>query len=155
MKVGYWNYVRMTGLFLFLALLCCASLTVAACKKSGGNAMAEKIIAQVVLKAANGSSILDADPESVVISEPLIEDASEKIRSLGCDVLVTGVHSLSISCEKQRFEKIFNTSLKQIKTSSTAATDSFFQSSRPVTIPDSLVPYVADVLLPVPPGLDL
>lgn len=117
--------------------------------------MAENIIAQVVLKASNGTSVLDADPESVVIDEAVIEEASEKIRSLGCDVLAPGAHTLSISCDKRLFEQIFNTSVKQVKTSSSAATDFFFQYNRPVTIPDSLVPYVADVLLPIPPGLDL
>jgi hypothetical protein len=117
--------------------------------------MVEKVIAQVVLKASNGSSVLDSDPESVVIDDVIIAEASKKLRTLGCDVIAPGIHSLSISCEKQLFEEIFQTSLERIEAPKAAAIESFFRCRGPVKIPDSLIPYVAGVLLPEPPGLDL
>ena len=144
----------MADLIICFILFWCASSITTACTNPGDNNMVEKVVAQVVLKASNGSSVLDADPELVVIDKQRIEEASDKLKAIGCDVLVPGTHSLSVSCDKDVFEKVFQTSLQSIESPITAITESFFQSSQPVKIPDDLKPWVADVLLPIPPGLD-
>lgn len=149
------NYMRMVDLVISLCLISCASWIATACTNHGSITSMDEITAQVVLKASNGVSILDPDPGLVVIDQQIIDAASEKLRALGCDVLSPGVHSLSISCNIQVFEKAFKTSLVRKESPSAAVRESFFQYGQPVTIPDELKPFVADVILSVPPELDL
>ena len=76
--------------------------------------MAEKVIAEVVVRARDGSSILDAPgpiTEETIdryrASDEMSAEAAARLEALGFDVLGTGPTGLTISAERDVFERTF------------------------------------------------
>lgn len=127
--------------------------------------MAEQVTAQVILYAADGSSILDS-PEPITaqniakyrVSPEVIAEASHKLEQLGFKVVQAGPTSLSIASDKALFERVFQTKLevggkKAMDTKVSGVEAYYYEATEPVKIPGELRPLVAGVLLPTPPEL--
>jgi hypothetical protein len=104
--------------------------------------MAETVIAEVVVRAPDGSSILDA-PSPVTeetigryrASEEANAEAAARLEALGIDVVGRGPTGVTISADREVFERTFG-----------AATD-------PVAVPEELADLIAGIVLPERPEL--
>jgi hypothetical protein len=102
----------------------------------------EPIIAEVVVRARDGSSILDA-PGAITeetidryrASEETRAEAAARLEALGFDVLGSGPTGLTISAERELFERTFGT------------------ATAPITVPEELADLIAGVVLPERPEL--
>lgn len=122
--------------------------------------MGDNTYAEVILRARDGSSVLDAEEpvtsENVAshsVEAEVIEEASNALRELGFDIVQTSEVGLTISGSTERFEDVFETTLEERSTS--AATDQdrepSYEATDPIQIPEELSPYVADIAFPTPP----
>ncbi|MCK4858445.1 MAG: hypothetical protein KAT58_10780 [candidate division Zixibacteria bacterium] len=126
--------------------------------------MTKQVIAEVVLRASDGSSILEAEepitPETAKqykIDEERMRQAREKLLAYGFQMVVAGPYSVSISGGKDAFERVFQTRLRVRHAVSepgiTAGAKTFYEAQDPIKIPEDLVFFVAAVTLPTPPEL--
>jgi subtilase family serine protease len=125
--------------------------------------MAEKVTTEVILRSANGSSILDAKEgitaeniEKYKVGREVIEEASKKLEELGFEVLQAGPVGLTISGDRALFESVFQTTLEArsmeiMPTKVSGAGVSYYEAIKPIKIPEDLSPLIADVALPAPP----
>lgn len=118
--------------------------------------MPTRITAEVVLRKADGTSILDADgPITAVtinqyrVEKEVIDDATQQLNQLGLTVVQTGATSVSVETDQTTFETLFGTKLNVETDVDTNATH--YTTTAPVKIPPSLQEWVADVILPEPP----
>jgi len=102
----------------------------------------ETVIAEVVVRAPDGSSILDAPgpitEETVDRYRPSDEttaEAAARLEALGVEVLGKGPTGLTISAEREVFERTFGT------------------VTGPIAVPEELADLVAGVVLPERPEL--
>jgi hypothetical protein len=116
--------------------------------------MTNPVVAQVTLRKADGSSILDSsDPitaETLAryrVEKTVVAAAKAKFETLGFTVVGEGPTGFSITGNKADFEQAFQTTL-----ASTAVGQSF-TATHPLAIPVDLASLVADVALPMPPTL--
>ena len=135
------------------------------CTTQGAEMTDKVVVAQVVLRAADGSSILESDEpmtaelvERYKINDDRLRVAREKLSGHGFDVMAAGPFSLSIRGDKRKFEEVFGTRLqeRQIEPAQPGATDdlkTFFEPQAPVEVPADLAPFVATVTFPTPPEL--
>lgn len=125
--------------------------------------MSGKLTAEVILRAVDGSSILDAKGEITAeniakyrVGKEVIEEASKKLEVLGFEVMQTGPTSATISGDKALFEKVFQTtfetqSAEMMETKIVGVESTYFQTTSPIKIPADLSSLIADVVLPTPP----
>ena len=125
--------------------------------------MTDKVTAQVILRSASGSSILES--KEAITAENIakyragneaIEEVSQKLNRLGFQVVQVGPTSLTISGDKSRFEEVFQTTLQARKrevlgSKIPGAEASYYEATAPVKVPPELSSLVADVVLPTPP----
>ncbi len=124
--------------------------------------MTDKVIAEVILRSANGSSILDATEGITAqtiakykIGEEMMKDVSIKLETIGFEVVQTGPVGLTISGSKVLFEKVFQTTLeirtKPVMPPNIATVEStYYQATKPIQIPADLSALIAGVILPIP-----
>lgn len=123
--------------------------------------MKSQIIAEVVLRAQDGSSYADArEPVSTenikqyVIDGERKREAHKKLTELGFNVVASGPFSLSITGSKEAFERIFRTRLQQeSKTDESTRAHPLYSPLSPIIIPKELVNLVAAVTFPAAPEL--
>jgi hypothetical protein len=127
--------------------------------------MAQPVIAEVILRKADGSSVMDAREAITAgniakyrVSEETAEEASQKLRDKGFEVLQGGPTSITISGDKGLFEENFGTALeitsKNVMPSDIeGAETAYYEAKEPMRIPEDLSPLVADIVLPTPPQL--
>ncbi len=122
--------------------------------------MSDRVVAQVSLRSAEGSSVLDADEpitsdnvDDYRAGTNVIEGAKEALRGLGFDVVQASEVGLSISGDKDRFEEVFDTTLKARSESADAEPGDrqAYEATEPVQVPDALVAFVDEITFPVPP----
>jgi len=125
--------------------------------------MTEKVTAEVILRSADGSSILDVKEaitaENIAkyqVGKEVIEEASKKLEELGFEVQQAGPVSLTISGDKAQFESRFQTTLEArsreiMPTKISGAEASYYEATEPIKIPEDLSSLIADVVLPTPP----
>ncbi|WP_118830476.1 hypothetical protein [Salinibacter ruber] len=122
--------------------------------------MSDRVVAQVSLRSAEGSSVLDADEpitsdnvDDYRAGTNAIEGAKEVLRGLGFDVVQASEVGLSISGDKDRFEEVFDTTLKARSESADAEPDDrrAYEATEPVQVPDALAAFVDEITFPVPP----
>lgn len=125
--------------------------------------MTEQVTAQVILRSADGSSILDKKEEITAddvaryrVGEEIIEQASRKVEELGFKVLQAGPASLTISGDRALFEGVFKTTLEAqtteiMGTKVEGAEASYHEAIEPIKVPEDLSSLIADVVLPTPP----
>jgi subtilase family serine protease len=125
--------------------------------------MTDKVTAQVILRSASGSSILES--KEAITAENIakyragneaIEEVSQKLNRLGFQVVQVGPTSLTISGDKSRFEEVFQTTLQARKrevlgSKIPGAETSYYEATAPVKVPPELSSQVVDVVLPTPP----
>lgn len=104
--------------------------------------MSEAVVAEVVVRAPDGSSILDAagplSEETIGryrASEEALAAVAERLEELGLDVVARGPTGMTVSAEREVFERLFG-----------SGTD-------PVAVPAELADLVAGIVLPQPPEL--
>jgi hypothetical protein len=104
--------------------------------------MAETVVAQVVVRAPDGSSILDAvgpvTEETIDryrASDEAIAAVAERLEEHGLDVMARGPTGLTASAERPTFERLFG-----------VGTD-------PIAVPEELADLVAGIVLPEQPEL--
>ena len=125
--------------------------------------MEETIIANVVLRAKDGSSILDTEEPitsktavKYKVDDEHIRAAIQRLSAYGFNVQSAGPYSLSLTGNKGLFERVFHTklrprSVKLTKPDDSVASRTFYEAQEPIIIPEDLLPYIADVTFPVPP----
>ncbi|MCP4991761.1 MAG: hypothetical protein GY928_38585 [Colwellia sp.] len=124
----------------------------------------QTVIAEVVLRGSDGSSILEEESissktaERYKIDENHMQLARENLLDYGFDVITTSPYSLSIQGDKRLFERVFKTRLRkrQVPISESPLREEeqgFFEAQDPIEIPEKLLPYVAAVTFPQPPEL--
>jgi hypothetical protein len=116
--------------------------------------MSDSVIAQVVLRSSEDSSTLDPDEpitaenvEAHQVAPDVIEEATEKFRALGFEVLQTSEIGVTISGPKARYEEVFDTVLEVRPDADANA----YEPTEPIRIPKSLASIVEDLTFPVPP----
>ena len=127
--------------------------------------MAQPVVAEVILRKADGSSVMDAREAITAgniakyrVSEETAEEASQKLRDRGFEVLQVGPTSLTISGDQELFEDRFGTALEATSTNVMpsdieGAETAYYEAKEPMRIPADLSPLVADIVLPTPPQL--
>ncbi len=122
--------------------------------------MSDRVVARVSLRSAEGSSVLDADEpitsdnvDDYRAGTNAIEGAKEALRGLGFDVVQASEVGLSISGDKDRFEEVFDTTLKARSESADAESGDrqAYEATEPVQVPDALAAFVDEITFPVPP----
>lgn len=119
--------------------------------------MSDIVIAQVVLRSSGGTSVLDPD-ESITsenvddahqVRDEDLEEATEKLRALGFEIVQTSEVGLTIAGAKERYEDAFDTTLEAH--SGSADVGESYEAKDPIRIPEGLSSLVEDVTFPVPP----
>jgi hypothetical protein len=134
---------------------------------AGNLKMAEDVIAQIVLRSPDGSSVLDA-PQPITaetiaryrVGEEMIQRASTALEKLGFKVLEPGPTGITISGNRLLFERTFDTVLQEkenvARGRSTPVPGPFrsrFLVLRPLSIPAELSYLIAGVVMPAAPDL--
>ena len=114
--------------------------------------MEEKVTARAILRRRNGLSILETtEPittENVAkykLDEGITQQASAKLSAYGFEVGEAGPYSLSITGEKQLFERVFRTRLIAKQSAESAIQATFYEVEKPINIPDELSTMIADM----------
>jgi hypothetical protein len=127
--------------------------------------METTITAQVILRMADGRSILDTQEPIVSdnihkykVEEETILEASQKLESLGFEVLQPGPTGFTISSSKNLFERTFQTKLETrqeeiMDTKVPGQEAQYYEAVEPINIPSELSSIVASVALTRPPEL--
>jgi hypothetical protein len=110
----------------------------------------EDVKAEVILRSADGRSITELDRaptadelEQLRPSEHDIATVSERLRELGFVVEAAGAVGVSISANKETFERVFKVTLAPLTGSGGERRG--WVSDAPLSIPEVLKPYVAEV----------
>lgn len=127
--------------------------------------MARLVTAEVILRGADGSSVLESreaiTAENVAghrVGEEVVEEASQKLEESGFQVLQAGLTSLTISSDKELFEDRFRTKLVDQSTEVLGpdiegAEVAYYEATAPISVPEDLTSLVAGIVLPTPPQL--
>lgn len=121
--------------------------------------MSDRVIAQVILRASDGSSVLDPDQPITAdnvdahrVGPEVVEAATEKFRALGFEVVQTSEVGLTIAGDKERYEEVFETTLDvRSESVDTRAGPEAYEPAEPVRIPDRLSRLVDEITFPIPP----
>lgn len=115
-----------------------------------------EVVAEVILRGPEGKSIVDADqppmsPAELAVYQPTLATsaaARAAFESRGFDVHDDGATGFSVSADQNVFEDVFSTRLRV----ATAPDGSeYWQPADAIEIPDDFDPWVAAVVLPLPP----
>ena len=122
--------------------------------------MAEDVIAQVVVRSPDGSSILEVSQPITAatiakyrVGAEMIQRASTALENLGFKVLAPGPTGFTISGNRALFERIFDTVLQEDTARGRPAPAQRFTALQPLVIPVELSSLIAAVVMPVPPEL--
>jgi hypothetical protein len=127
--------------------------------------MAQPVVAEVILRKADGTSVMDAQEAITArniaeyrVSEEVAKEVSQKLRDNGFEVLQVGPTSVTISGNQELFEDTFGTALETTTTNVMpsdieGAETAYYEAKEPIRIPEDLSPLVADIVLPTPPQL--
>lgn len=102
--------------------------------------MSEPVIAEVVVRAPDGSSVLDAPPMTAEnidryrASETATSEVRARLEALGVDVIGQGPTGLTVSADEEVFARVFG-------------------SAQSPSVPGELNDLVAGVVLPEQPEL--
>lgn len=114
--------------------------------------MTGRVAAQVILRRADVGAargpVTTQQVEDHRVDESVVERAVAELRRLGIDVGPVGPTSISIECSKERFEHVFTTRL-EVGTGPLAT----YQAADEIRVPETLAPYVEQVVLPTAPEL--
>lgn len=122
--------------------------------------MSDHVVAQVILRSAEGSSVLDADEpitsenvDAHRVGTNVVESAKRMLRDLGFDVVQASEVGLSISGDKDRFEEVFGTTLEARSESTDAEPGDrrAYEATEPIQVPEALSALVDEVTFPEPP----
>jgi hypothetical protein len=125
--------------------------------------MADIVIAEAILRSKDGSSILDATgpitSENISkyrVEKERIDEISNKLAELGFTVRSFGSTSITISGEKDIFERVFHTKLaprtKDIMgTKVEGVQETYYEIAEPIQVPEELSSFIADIVLSTPP----
>jgi serine protease AprX len=109
--------------------------------------MPDPVIAEVVVRSPDGTSILDAptplDAETIARYRPsadALRDAANRLGERGFAIVQEGPTSITISADRELFERTFSTSPGA-------------ETGAPAQIPPDLADVVAAVTFPRPPEL--
>lgn len=115
-----------------------------------------ELTAQIILRAADGSSPLDSESpptaDEIARSRPTqetIDNATRRLTALGFKVGDMGAIALTVSADKAIFEQVFKTSLSQTTHLKSGAPH--WTADPPITISDDLRSWVIDVVFPIEP----
>lgn len=122
-----------------------------------------RISAQAIIKAASGSSVLDArrpiEPKKVdrySVSEYRIRKAADILKSLGLQPVQIGTASITVEADKATFEDLLQCGIEQ-KTKKMIQGHkgevAYYQFKGVPRIPDELAEFVTAIALPEPPEL--
>jgi hypothetical protein len=116
----------------------------------------ERVTAQCVVRAPDGSSILDAPrPPSGEAADRLtpapeaFDDATARLARLGFEVGDRGGATLTLVGDRELFERVFSTRLEWVE--EPGAGGPSWRPDRPVVVPDELVDVVAGVVFTIVP----
>lgn len=114
------------------------------------------IQAQVILRAPDGSSLLDTESppsdeqlERFRPSQEAVEAVTRKLSELGFRVGESGAVGITVAGDKATFERVFETTLSQGENRQTGTPS--WTAAPPVTISDDLRTWIADVVFPIAP----
>jgi hypothetical protein len=114
------------------------------------------VVAQAILRAPDGTSLLDAesppgasDTELPVATAETVEEAARRLTALGFTVADRGAATLSFTGSRELFETTFETSLRP--TAGTATDMTYWQPISPVRLPSRLADLIASVAFPIEP----
>lgn len=120
--------------------------------------MATIVTAEVILRSPDGRSILEAAEGVTVASiekyrpgKKTIDEACEKLTTLGFEVVQIGVVSITISGERTTFERVFRTKLDRPVRGAPGDQRAIYQNRYSIRIPEELQSQVAAVSFPIPP----
>ncbi len=119
--------------------------------------MTTKVIAEVVLRSASGASILQ--DEGVITSDNIskyqaapetIDNASEALTKLGFEVPQRSSISLTVSGDKELFERTFKTRLQETTQETVVSgfrdeSKNYFEAAEPLQIPEELADLIEGV----------
>jgi len=122
--------------------------------------MHDQVIAQIILRSPEGSSVLESDEpitsenvESRRAEKQVIAEVQGALRDLGFEVVQVSEVTITISGDKELFEDVFDTTLEERSASADADADRerVYEAKQPARIPKKLSSFVSDVVFPVPP----
>ena len=115
-----------------------------------------EIQAQVILRAPDGSSLLDTESppsgdelERLRPSQEAVEAVSRRLSELGFHVGDSGAVGITVTGDKATFERVFKTTLSQGQDQQTRTPS--WTAVPPVTVSDDLRTWIADVVFPIAP----
>lgn len=116
--------------------------------------MTDQVVAQVTLRKADGSSILESKASITAetlaryrVESSVVQAAKAKFEALGFTVTAEGPTGFSITGSQAHFEQTFHTTL------ASSPGGKHLTAKDGLVIPAELTPLVADVTLPIPPEL--
>lgn len=116
--------------------------------------MTDQVVAQVTLRKADGSSILESKASITAetlaryrVESSVVQAAKAKFEALGFTVTAEGPTGFSITGSQAHFEQTFHTTL------ASSPGGKRLTAKDGLAIPAELTPLVADVTLPIPPEL--
>jgi hypothetical protein len=131
-------------------------------EQEGMSDIAAQVMAEVILRSVDGSSILEAEEpitaenvDKYRVEQEVIEEASMELAALGFEVQQVGPVSLTISGDKVVFENVFQTTLEaqdvEMATEISGAEASYYEAIAPIKVPEDLSHLIAAVVLSIPP----
>lgn len=127
--------------------------------------MPDRVTAEILLRTKSGKSVAAAaeaiTAENVAeyqVDEETIQSARVKLVAYGFEVGRGGAHSLSVSGDRELFERVFQTRLSsstsiEAEPGVSVGTGPVYEAEVSPTIPDDLTDFVADVVFPRAPEL--
>jgi hypothetical protein len=119
---------------------------------AGEEEMTDQVVAQVTLRKADGSSILESKAPLTAatlaryrVESSVVEAAKAHFEALGFSVTAEGPTGFSITGSQAHFEQTFQTTLVA------SPGEQQLTAKDALAIPAELTPLVADVTLPIPP----
>ena len=125
--------------------------------------MGTEVISELILRSADGSSILEANEAITAgniarfrVEAETIDLVSTKLKRLGFKVIQVSPTSLTISGDKGVFEKVFQTTLElqgreRMGLPIRGVEASYYKATKPIQIPEELSSWVTGVAFPTPP----
>lgn len=122
--------------------------------------MEDSIIAQVILQSEDESSIIgdeggitSENVDSYRIDKEVIDKVKKIFMEYGFDIVQASEAIITISGAKERFEKVFETTLQPQDKEDDTSGGLSYEAETPLRIPEELSPFVEDISFPTPPEL--
>ena len=115
--------------------------------------MAERVTAEAILRARDGTSVAGAiaaptsdDVDRYLVDDEVVAEATRMLHERGIEVLQRGAVSLSISADKDVFERVFRSSLERVE-----GMGGRYRAITPPRVPGEMSSVIAEVVLPMKP----